>query len=283
MQVITRLASSPTRQHPPFDSALTVHGSHGAPLVWLGLYDCQQDLQHSARVRLSTKPLAWYSSLNEANYTFAHERIRQYIAAGDSYQVNFTYPLQAHCDPESIIELNEQVQGPEPAALIHGGDSIVYSMSPELFFSLDGERIVTRPMKGTAARGLDYDSDQALGESLAASTKDRAENVMIVDLLRNDLGRIAKTGTVTVETLFEVERHPTVWQMTSTISAKTKANVPEIFQALFPCGSVTGAPKVRAMQIIHELEEGPRGVYCGVAGVVGARSSGTFLMLESGL
>jgi len=145
----------------------------------------------------------------------------------------------------------------------------VCSASPELFFRLDGDRLVSRPMKGTAPRGRWYAEDAGFRRRLAVSEKDRAENLMIVDMVRNDLGRIARTGTVGVESLFDVERYPTVWQMTSTVSCRTDAGLPQIFQALFPPASVTGAPKIRTTEIIAEIEDSPRRLYTGAIGYAG--------------
>jgi para-aminobenzoate synthetase/4-amino-4-deoxychorismate lyase len=145
-----------------------------------------------------------------------------------------------------------------------------------LFFRLDGQRVVARPMKGTRPRGRWLDEDEAIRADLVASEKDRAENVMIVDLLRNDLGRIARGGTVRAPRLFDVERYETVWQMTSTVEAETEASLPALFAGLFPCGSVTGAPKIKTMEIIRDLETGPRGVYCGAVGWYGPGRRGAF-------
>ncbi len=156
----------------------------------------------------------------------------------------------------------------------------ILSYSPELFFRVDWEapaarRIVTRPMKGTAPRGRTTREDREIAAWLANDPKNRAENVMIVDLERNDLGRVAQLGSVRAEKLFAVERLPTLWQMTSTVSAELRPEVGfhDIFRALFPCGSITGAPKVRAMQLIAELEDGPRGVYTGAIGFFSPRQT----------
>jgi para-aminobenzoate synthetase/4-amino-4-deoxychorismate lyase len=154
------------------------------------------------------------------------------------------------------------------AAYIDTGAHAIASLSPELFFALDGERITTRPMKGTAPRGLTRADDLQQAERLTCCPKNRAENLMIVDMARNDLGRIARIGSVRVPRLFEAERYATLWQMTSTVVACTDAPLPEIFRALFPAASITGAPKIRATHVIHALERTPRGVYTGAIGVV---------------
>jgi len=156
------------------------------------------------------------------------------------------------------------------AAFIDSGEEQLLSVSPELFFDWDGERLLARPMKGTAPRGATPEEDAALAEHLRSSAKERAENVMIVDLLRNDLSRVARPHTVQVPRLFQLEALPSVWQMSSDVVARTRpgTTLAEVFAALFPCGSVTGAPKVQAMRLIRALEPGPRGVYCGAVGVV---------------
>ena len=149
--------------------------------------------------------------------------------------------------------------------------------SPELFFEWSRRDVVTRPMKGTAARGRWSGEDESHARALSTSPKERAENIMVVDLLRNDLGRLAVPGSITVPALCEIERHPTVWQMSSTVRATTppRVGLPEIFGALFPCASVTGAPKVSTMSVIADIETSPRGVYCGAVGLVRPAPSGT--------
>ena len=164
------------------------------------------------------------------------------------------------------------------SAMLDIGSQVIISASPELFFSLKGENIVTRPMKGTAPRGRWPAEDRQLAAALLASEKERAENLMIVDLLRNDLGKIAVTGSVQVDSLFDIENYPTVHQMTSTISARIRSDVTVtgILRALFPCGSVTGAPKRRSMEIITAVERSPRGVYCGAIGCLAPQGEAIF-------
>nr|WP_246265561.1 aminodeoxychorismate synthase component I [Aromatoleum diolicum] len=201
-------------------------------------------------------------SLSEIDYCSAVSRIRELIDAGDCYQVNFTLALTgcAYGSPLALYQALRLAQPVRHGTLIRHSDGAILSRSPELFVERHGSRLVCRPMKGTAAR----DSDP---QALAESEKNRAENIMIVDLIRNDLGRLAPSGGVRVERLCEIEPYPSVWQMTSTVVAEpVSAKLPEIFRALFPCGSVTGAPKIRAMQVIHELESAPRGLYCGALG-----------------
>ncbi len=252
---------------PAFDSALAVHPAT-TPLCWFGLYDSfeYRPTETAARAEFTLGPLR--PRVNNEEYAGRIARIREWIAGGDTYQVNYTFPLEATFAGDAFawfLTLAEAQHG-NYSTLIHTGPSTIVSVSPELFFSLRGNHIETRPMKGTWKRGLWPEDDAACAQRLAASEKDRAENIMIVDMMRHDLGRIADVGSVRVENLFRVERYPTLWQMTSTVRATTRATVPEVFAALFPSASVTGAPKVRTMQIIHELEREPRGVYCGAVG-----------------
>jgi para-aminobenzoate synthetase/4-amino-4-deoxychorismate lyase len=201
-------------------------------------------------------------NLPEAAHARAVERIRALIDAGDCYQVNFTFALtgEAYGDPLALYHVLREAQPVRYGAFIRHAQGAILSRSPELFVARHGTTLTCRPMKGTAAR----DTDPAL---LAASAKDRAENVMIVDLIRNDLGRLAPSGGVRVERLCDIEPYPSVWQMTSTVVAEpVAADLARLFAALFPCGSVTGAPKIRAMEIIDELEHEARGLYCGALG-----------------
>jgi para-aminobenzoate synthetase/4-amino-4-deoxychorismate lyase len=194
------------------------------------------------------------------------------------YQANYTFALNAHTNSPAGAIYNRLIAQSACGygALIQTDELSLLSLSPELFFTIQysaetGERtITTRPMKGTRTRGRFASEDAALRDELRASEKDSAENVMIVDLLRNDLGRVAEFGSVQVEALFEIEPYPTVWQMTSTISAKLRPQVglTDIFRALFPCGSVTGAPKIASMHLLNTLEQEPRGAYCGAIGVL---------------
>ena len=253
---------------PAFDAALAAHPPGEIPLLWFGLYRWVRQWSPEGRREAVFTVGSWSPQVPEDAYLKAIRRIRAYIAAGDVYQVNYTFPLHASFEGDSLGLFGRlcRAQSSDYCVFVNAGRFHVLSASPEMFFDLEGDRLTTRPMKGTRPRGRWPEEDLRLADELARSDKDQAENVMIVDLLRNDLGRIAEFGTVEVEQLFRVERYPTVWQLTSTIAAKTQAPVPEILRALFPCGSVTGAPKVRMMQIARELEPFPRGVYCGCVG-----------------
>lgn len=239
------------------------------PLLAFGVYDAPEDLpppvsEHAPQIELG-EPL-W----SEARYAEAFETVHDYIGAGDCYQVNLTFPVPVMCDapPEALYAaLSSAGQVPHGADVALAGVRLL-SRSPELFFRVEGGKIVTRPMKGTRPRGATAEEDAALKADLIGAEKDRAENLMIVDLLRNDISRICAPGSVKVPRLFEVETYRSVHQMISEIEGELVpgADLPEILRAMFPCGSVTGAPKIRAMEIIRELEPDPRGIYCGAIG-----------------
>ena len=202
----------------------------------------------------------------------AVEKILRYIDQGDCYQVNLTFPCHGaiHGHPLALFARLRTTQPVRYGALICDGQEWMLSRSPELFFSRKGDKLLAKPMKGTIARHSDPERDAQQMQTLQASPKDRAENLMIVDLIRNDLGKLAPAGGVRVERLFEVEPYETVYQLTSSITAQPVfASDSAVLQALFPCGSVTGAPKIRAMEIIDELESAPRGAYCGALGWMG--------------
>ncbi len=242
----------------------------GLPLAWFGVFAEAREPEPLVLPVEVPEPPPWRPSVDRATYDAAVARIREAIAAGETYQVNHTFRLRATVaasGPELYRDLALAQRGAY-AAYLDTGRYRVCSASPELFFRLDGARITTRPMKGTAPRGRWLEEDEETARRLVASAKDRAENAMIVDLLRNDLGRIAVPGGVVWDQLFRAERYETVWQLTSTIAAELRpgTDLREIFRALFPSGSVTGAPKVATMRLIAELEDSPRGVYCGAVG-----------------
>ncbi|MGB6007492.1 aminodeoxychorismate synthase component I [Castellaniella sp.] len=211
------------------------------------------------------------SGRSQAEHARAVASIRNGIARGDFYQVNYTIPLQldwpAALAPAQVYQDLIARHPVSQAACLRDGDRWVLSLSPELFVARQGGRLLTRPMKGTAPRHLDPTQDRQAAEALLHSEKNRAENLMIVDLLRNDLGRLATPGTVHVPALFSLEGYPSVWTLTSSVQAEAP-DVPlsRVLHALFPCGSVTGAPKIAAMRAIQELENRRRGIYCGSVG-----------------
>ena len=248
------------------------------PLLCFGLY-AQPQVLSSLPDKVGSYDLKkWRASLNEEAYRLAIARIKHHIAQGDTYQVNFTMHLRTQFsgDPWALYRDLSQAQQSEYTAYLDLGRHVICSASPELFYRLEGDLLGARPMKGTAVRGLTLAEDKKQSASLQSSSKDRAENVMIVDMIRNDFGRIAEIGSVTVPTLFTVERYPTLLQMTSTVTAKSHASLPEIMEAVFPCASITGAPKVRTMEIIKSVEREPRGIYTGTIGYWGPNREALF-------
>ncbi len=260
------------------DGALAVRAGCRAPLAWFGVFGEPERSPRPDRVPCFARtggaavPEGWSSSETRATHAATVLRIRDAIARGDVYQVNHTFRLRRSLD-EPPLALYERLVRTVPApyaAYLRVPPLHVVSISPELFFRRRARRLTTRPMKGTAPRGRWPDEDRDLARALAASEKDRAENLMIVDLLRNDLGRVATVGSVAVRDLFRVERYPTVHQMTSTVcaDARPEASLLDVLRALFPCGSVTGAPKIAATRWIAALESTPREVYCGAVGLI---------------
>lgn len=253
----------------------------GLPLVWFALFQQRVQVEAGAGLPDNTCPAPLLAPENsKTDYEIAISRIHQAIEQGETYQINHTFQLEGmwQGDPLQLYTGLLKSQQPAFGAFLDIGSHTVISASPELFFSVRNGLITTRPMKGTAPRGRFLAEDQALANQLQQNAKERAENLMIVDLLRNDLGQVAQTGTVQTEALFEVESYPTVHQMTSTITARLKKDIglPELFRALFPCGSVTGAPKRRSMEIISGLEQQPRGIYCGAIGYLAPGGEASF-------
>jgi para-aminobenzoate synthetase/4-amino-4-deoxychorismate lyase len=272
-------------------------GRAGLPLAWFGIYRRCCIFDHGTGRFVESEPpeltriggsqtagseaaaaepqMMAEFPLTEAGYARRIAAVHEWIRAGDVYQLNFTAPLQVQAFG-SAAALYARLRARQPVpygAFLHWQPGCrILSFSPELFFRVESaggvRRIITRPMKGTAPRGRTTREDREIAERLRNDPKNRSENVMIVDLVRNDLGRLAHFGTVRTEEIFAVERYPTLWQMTSTVSAELRPEVSyyDIFRALFPCGSVTGAPKIRAMQLIAGLEDAPRGVYTGAIG-----------------
>lgn len=258
---------------PAFDNSLQCHPSR-IPLLLFGLFS------HSEPAELPAPPLHGLDlplapQQGRQDYEKALLQIREHLRNGDTYQVNYTQHLLGHTDldPEQVFAGLYAAQPSELAAFIQWQDLSLCSVSPELFFSLTDGQIIMEPMKGTRPRGKTPELDRQLHDELLTSEKERAENLMITDMVRNDLGKIAVPGTVKKERLFNIVELPTVWQQVSTISAQTQASLCELFTALFPCASITGAPKANTMSIIKHLEPGPRGVYTGAIGVV--RSDGS--------
>lgn len=254
---------------PACDKALRVQPGSATPLAWFGLYrapEAAAELGDGEEFTIGS----WQPAIPRERYIRAIAQIKEQIAQGYTYQVNFTFPLHAAFagDPWGLFVRLARAQRGRYAAYVDTGRHVICSASPELFFHLAAGLLTSRPMKGTASRGRTLAEDEAQAAWLRASEKNRAENVMIVDMIRNDMGRLAQWGSVAAPNLFDVERYPTLWQMTSTVTARTRASRVQILQALFPCASITGAPKVRTMEIIAGLEPAPRGIYSGAIGVM---------------
>jgi para-aminobenzoate synthetase/4-amino-4-deoxychorismate lyase len=266
------------------------------PLAWFGVYRTPVIFDHATGMYVTGDvPLALNAEaqplperfaehveleISKVNYCDRIRRIQEYIAAGDTYQINFTdqVSVTTQLSAATAYEVLLRNQPVAYSALLNVADSHIVSLSPEMFFRTAQGRIVTRPMKGTMPRGLDTAEDAAAIEGLQSDEKNRAEHVMIVDLLRTDIGRICRMGSVRVDDLFRVETFATLLQMTSTVSGDLRAGVGwyDIFKAIFPCGSITGAPKLRTMQIIRELEAQPRGVGMGAIGYISPRGTSAF-------
>jgi len=263
---------------PGLDADLVAHDPRPGdpPLAWFAVGGPPVAVEPAAPGPPVRAP--WRPDWSDAEHTRAVEAVRACIAAGETYQCNLTDRLRTtlRASPEQLYAALAGRQAGAFHAWLDLGEHVVVSASPELFVDWSGDALVTRPMKGTAARGRTPVEDAAAGERLRASAKDRAENLMIVDLLRNDLSRVARTGSVDVRSLFDLEAYPTVWQLTSEVvaTARPGLGLVELLRALFPSGSVTGAPKLRTMGLIRELEPTPRGVYCGAIGFVGPADSG---------
>lgn len=260
---------------PAFDPGLRTHEpTPGLPLAWFALSSAPRAVQVVRPASQGTHHIepGWQDHWSQAEYERRVGLVHSRIAAGDTYQCNLTTRLSAGFEGEAHSLYADLALAQQGAynAFIDTGSHAIASASPELFFDLADSRVLLRPMKGTAPRGRTADEDARLVADLVASEKERAENIMIVDLLRNDVSRIAQLGGVSVPRLVHAERYPTVHQLTSDVVARVASSttVLDVFTALFPCGSITGAPKWSTMQLIRELESGPRGVYCGAVGYV---------------
>ncbi|MDJ0978272.1 MAG: aminodeoxychorismate synthase component I [Erythrobacter sp.] len=260
------------------------------PLVWLGLFEREPEqiapdqvpawLSQHGEAEGSARLGPLEPQLSPGGYAAAFETLREAIHAGDIYQANLTYPLTGSYrgDPIALYAQLRHSAKAGYGGLIYDGSHWLLSFSPELFVALDGDSAKVKPMKGTRPRGGDAARDAALRQELASSVKDRAENLMIVDLMRNDLSRVAVPGSVAVDTPFAVETYPTVHQMVSSVRAELAPGkgAMDLVRALFPCGSITGTPKIRAMELIDEVERGARGPYCGAMGRIDADGSAAF-------
>ena len=257
----------------------------GLPLIWFGRFDGYESMTPAdVAARLPDPAGAWAGTprplVDRADYDAALAKVQGYIAAGDIYQANLTIraevPYAGH--PLALYAGLRQRARAGFGGVVWTGQDWLLSLSPELFVALQGGKVTTKPMKGTSIRGRDKVEDAALVHHLAHDPKQRAENLMIVDLLRNDLSRVAEPGSVAVPDLFTVETYPTVHQMISTVTARLApgATAASLMRAIYPCGSITGAPKIRAMEIIDEVEPAPRGIYTGSIGRIDAQGDAAF-------
>ena len=267
------------------EDRLAVHGRPppaGQPLAWLGRFGRDEQVDAAALLAAwAERPArigALHPAISQDDHAAAVARLHALIAAGDVYQANLTFPAAVAVSghPLSLYASLRAGSAAPYGAVLFTGEMWLLSFSPELFFRLDGRQLTARPMKGTAKRGRFAAEDAARRDALASSPKDRAENLMITDLIRNDLSRVA--DAVQVPALFAVEAYPTVWQMTSTVTATARPEVTaaDVLAALFPCGSVTGAPKIRSMEVLADLERAPRGAYCGSIGAISATGDALF-------
>ena len=263
---------------PAFDPAFAALSSEPLPLAWFATFataesePAPRDVSASEYERCVLDPSPLSTEVADRDHAERIAAVHALIEAGDVYQVNLTVPFSTtlDCAPLAAYERMRLAQGGHYAAYLDIGDAQILSASPELFFEREDDIVRSRPMKGTARRALHVAADAAARDALLASEKDRAENVMIVDVVRNDLGRVARRSGVRVPVLCEAERYPGVWQLTSTVAADVDRDLPlsELFRALFPPASITGAPKIRASHVIAQLEGAPRGAYCGAVGVI---------------
>ena len=259
---------------PAFEKKLAVHPAPlmGEYLLYFTIHQEVETLPFPEDYEAVDLPANWKEEVEAPAYQEAIKSIHHHIRQGDTYQVNYTVQLSQELKSDPLAIYNRLVveQKAHYNAFIQHDDVSILSISPELFFEQDDRLLTTRPMKGTTRRGLTNQKDLQQAAWLEADPKNRAENMMIVDLLRNDMNRISEIGSEQVTRLCQVEQYSTVWQMTSTIESRLQAEVDlvQTFRALFPCGSITGAPKISTMEIIHKTEKAPRGVYCGTIGIL---------------
>jgi para-aminobenzoate synthetase / 4-amino-4-deoxychorismate lyase len=255
------------------------------PLAWFGLFDGYEEIDAKTVPSLLPHPAGtWLGpvapKVAQGDYDTAFEMVQRYITDGDIYQANLTFRAAAQYagNPLSLYAAIRPRAAAGYGGVIWTGDQWFLSFSPELFFALKKGRVTTKPMKGTTPRAADPAHDIAAAAEMRADPKQQAENLMIVDLLRNDLSRVAQSGSVQVPELFTVESYPTVHTMTSTVTAQLQSGLTavDLIRAIYPCGSITGAPKIRAMEIIDEIEVAPRGIYCGSIGRIDASGDAAF-------
>lgn len=255
---------------PAFDHAFRVNSNQKMPLLWFGIFE--QPIKRSLQSTKAFYTSKWQAQTGTNAYNRSIQEVKQHIEQGNTTQVNYTIQMKSQFigDPIAYYKHLAKAQSADYSAYIDIGEFTIVSASPELFFHLKDRKITTKPMKGTVGRGETDADDKANASWLYHSEKNRAENEMVVNVMRDELGKIATPGTVNVPHMFSIEKYPTVYQMTSTVTAEISPDksITDIFKALFPCGSITGSPKVNTMEIIKGLEISPREVYCGTIGFI---------------
>jgi para-aminobenzoate synthetase/4-amino-4-deoxychorismate lyase len=262
---------------PAFDPAYRVNKESKLPLICFGLFEGFKETQILDNSEIITNKIYnWKIETSPSEYKKNFDYIKNQIELGYTYQINYTLRSHSESIQNPYEFFLEKAKNSPFAAYIETDENIIISASPELFFSLENKRLFCKPMKGTSRRGKTFEEDLILMDTLRASKKNKAENIMITDMLRNDMGRISEPGSVKVSSKYDIEKYSTVWQMTSSVESETTASITEIFQALYPCASVTGAPKIASMDIISRIEELPRGIYTGAIGYIAPNREAEF-------
>ena len=262
---------------PAFDPAYRVNKESKLPLICFGLFEGFKETQILDNSEIITNKIYnWKIETSPSEYKKNFDYIKNQIELGYTYQINYTLRSHSESIQNPYEFFLEKAKNSPFAAYIETDENIIISASPELFFSLENKRLFCKPMKGTSRRGKTSEEDLILMDALRASKKNKAENIMITDMLRNDMGRISEPGSVKVSSKYDIEKYSTVWQMTSSVESETTASITEIFQALYPCASVTGAPKIASMDIISRIEELPRGIYTGAIGYIAPNREAEF-------
>ena len=262
---------------PAFDPAYRVNKESKLPLICFGLFEGFKETQILDNSEIITNKIYnWKIETSPSEYKKNFDYIKNQIELGYTYQINYTLRSHSESIQNPYEFFLEKAKNSPFAAYIETDENIIISASPELFFSLENKRLFCKPMKGTSRRGKTFEEDLILMDALRASKKNKAENIMITDMLRNDMGRISEPGTVKVSSKYDIEKYSTVWQMTSSVESESTASITEIFQALYPCASVTGAPKIASMDIISRIEELPREIYTGAIGYIAPNREAEF-------
>ena len=262
---------------PAFDPAYRVNKESKLPLICFGLFEGFKETQILDNSEIITNKIYnWKIETSPSEYKKNFDYIKNQIELGYTYQINYTLRSHSESIQNPYEFFLEKAKNSPFAAYIETDENIIISASPELFFSLNNKRLLCKPMKGTSRRGKTFEEDLILMDALRASKKNKAENIMITDMLRNDMGRISEPGSVKVSSKYDIEKYSTVWQMTSSVESETTASITEIFQALYPCASVTGAPKIASMDIISRIEELPREIYTGAIGYIAPNREAEF-------